>query len=217
MFPMIYDVTAIAKAKKIIAECMDHLTEKEIKFGETLEVGAIESAAALNISATTLIESTAPNFQHIATSTYGSITGKTGANIYVETEDAGDVTLIAKGSGDVNINVNTGDVFIEMEADSFPTFNDAWDNYTSSWQYVRYWKDPFGMVHITGTCAPNTSTSNIIFTLPTGYRPIDDVAFPAVYGDHDVVRVWVEPTGIVKCITFSGKPYISLSICFRAA
>jgi phosphoenolpyruvate-protein phosphotransferase (PTS system enzyme I) len=41
MFPMISDVQEIIMAKKIIAECMDYLTERDVEFGEKLEVGAM--------------------------------------------------------------------------------------------------------------------------------------------------------------------------------
>jgi len=52
---------------------------------------------------------------------------------------------------------------------------------------VRYYRDPFGFVHLEGTakvCLGTATAQAIIFTLPAGYRPAGAIEFPVVYGGN---------------------------------
>ena len=47
----------------------------------------------------------------------------------------------------------------------------SWVNYYATTEgKVKYWKDAFGVVHLTGLIKSGT-IANIAFTLPEGYRP----------------------------------------------
>lgn len=59
---------------------------------------------------------------------------------------------------------------IALEAISTPTLLNGWVNYDSTYSQAGYYKDNFGIVHLTGTVKDGPS-GNIIFILPSGYRP----------------------------------------------
>jgi len=52
-----------------------------------------------------------------------------------------------------------------------PTFKNNWDNLNPSARGARFYKDPFGRVHLAGMV--DTGTSSVVFTLPEGYLPAD--------------------------------------------
>jgi hypothetical protein len=55
-----------------------------------------------------------------------------------------------------------------------PTFQNGWDNFSAgTWSSAGYWKDAFGVVHLTGTL-DGANADTVAFTLPAGYRPASD-------------------------------------------
>jgi hypothetical protein len=56
-----------------------------------------------------------------------------------------------------------------------PPFQNSWANFSPGvWSGAGYWKDAFGVVHLTGTIDSGTADS-VAFTLPAGYTPaLDD-------------------------------------------
>lgn len=57
----------------------------------------------------------------------------------------------------------------EIGATGNPAFENSWVNYDSS-RKARFYKDPFGRVHLGGVVKTGTVPSTA-FTLPEGYRP----------------------------------------------
>jgi len=51
------------------------------------------------------------------------------------------------------------------------TFENGWHDYSLAYNPARFYKDPFGIVHLSGAIAGGTLHSTA-FTLPEGYRPI---------------------------------------------
>jgi hypothetical protein len=52
---------------------------------------------------------------------------------------------------------------------------------------VRYYRDPFGFVHLEGiakVCLGTATAQETIFTLPAGHRPEGAIEFPVVYGGN---------------------------------
>lgn len=69
---------------------------------------------------------------------------------------------------------------------------------------VRYFKDLSGIVHFKGLMGATASVASgsMLFTLPVGFRPYDNVLFPAVIGNGigtntGMFRIDVYPTGEV--------------------
>lgn len=105
-----------------------------------------------------------------------------------------------------------------------PAFNTGagWGNYTT-YSQARFYKDPFGRVHLSGYVAGGASGSTI-FTLPDGYLPEKQCRFTieietsgAGHGPH--AHVQIETTGVIST-TFNGggtATYLMLDgISFRA-
>lgn len=123
-----------------------------------------------------------------------------------------------------NNSTSTSDVESVREVGTVgnPSFQNSFTNFGGGWETVGFWKDPFSMVHLHGlvTNASDKSGFNI-FTLPTGYRPADNLLFPQVRGNpenHIFTRVDVLDDGSVQPALMSAGNWISLSgISFRIA
>lgn len=59
------------------------------------------------------------------------------------------------------------------------TFENGWHDYGLAANPTRYFKDPFGIVHLSGGMAGGTLSATA-FTLPAGYRPIGLALFPVL-------------------------------------
>ena len=67
-------------------------------------------------------------------------------------------------------------------------FNTNFRNYTGvAGNDVAYYKDPFGVVHITGACEKTVAWANndILLTMPVGYRPNQAVQWMGMVGTQD--------------------------------
>lgn len=97
---------------------------------------------------------------------------------------------------------------------SAPAFQNSWVNQdTAIYKNLHFWKDPFGMVHVQGFVKSGSGLT--VFTLPAGYRPSDDLAFPATYNNSGPQPTWVfvAPTGEVT--VNNGTDQVAISIHFR--
>jgi hypothetical protein len=77
-------------------------------------------------------------------------------------------------------------------------------SYTNSWvdngagaEVGGYYKDALGFVHLKGTVKNGTSASAGIFTLPTGYRPLNQINFMCTSAGVQVVML-VSSAGVIS-------------------
>jgi hypothetical protein len=78
-----------------------------------------------------------------------------------------------------------------------PAFQNGWTNFNSAtWSNAGYWKDPTGVVHLTGTLN-GANANTIVFTLPAGYRPALN-QFMAAANGQTAMSFEVMTTGDVK-------------------
>lgn len=130
----------------------------------------------------------------------GTIAGL--AILYVDTAD-GDLKV---KFGDGTTKVLASDTAVSWTA---PTFQNSWTDYADSvaagWEEAGYHKDHLGWVHIRGLIVGGTAVGGVstLFTLPSGFRPANNLIFPAVQSDGtgatlgDVARIDVHANGNV--------------------
>jgi hypothetical protein len=74
----------------------------------------------------------------------------------------------------------------EMGSFIAPTLLNSWANYSpgsgGNWEQAGYWKDASGVVHIRGFVKSGT-INTAVFTLPTGYRPTQDIHLATISND----------------------------------
>ncbi len=81
-----------------------------------------------------------------------------------------------------------------------PAFQNSWANSGSGLRDVSFWKDQLGGVHLQGHMSGGASTS-VAFTLPLGYRPSAELAFPNRHmSTSQSTEVLIETNGEVKVI-----------------
>jgi hypothetical protein len=79
-----------------------------------------------------------------------------------------------------------------------PTLAGTWVNFGAPQQVAGYAKDPLGFVWIRGCVKNGGLIPSNIFTLPTGYRPPNDLEFPIdSAGGFGLLRI-VAATGVVS-------------------
>lgn len=94
-----------------------------------------------------------------------------------------------------------------------PTFQNAWVDFGSPDTLAGYHKDQFGWVHIKGKVKTGTIGLSI-FTLPVGYRPLEDYRF-AVTSNGAFGSVKISTSGTVVC-DIGNNAYVELNgISFR--
>ena len=90
------------------------------------------------------------------------------------------------------------------------TFAGSWVNITGG--NTQYYIDPFGIVRIRLRAKSGTGA---IFTLPSGYRPPEDLYLPAD-GDAAFAQVnIIASTGVVSLVTGTAVFGVSAEITFR--
>src|SRR5262245_26231114 len=76
--------------------------------------------------------------------------------------------------GDQGAKGDTGQVPTPAAPVSVSSFGNNWVTWDTGYE-VSYWKDPFGVVHLTGSIASGLVSTDddsyTVFTLPVGYRP----------------------------------------------
>ena len=138
-------------------------------------------------------------------------------------EDNGSVALSIATNGNVGIGttspsakltVTGGTTNLQQENWRIPTLLNSWQNYGGSFNRIGYFKDSQGIVHLKGLV--RNGTSNLIFNLPSGYRPSGTEIYVVIAGNA-IGRVDINSSGAVSRVVGSAT-YISLdSITFRAA
>lgn len=106
-----------------------------------------------------------------------------------------------------------------------PTLLNGWTNYNesgsaTSYGPARFYKDPFGVVHLSGLIKGGTETTSgqTVMTLPAGYRPSRRVMFAVITSPNVVARVDVLSDGsVTPNAGTASTSYLSLDgISFRA-
>jgi hypothetical protein len=101
-----------------------------------------------------------------------------------------------------------------VEPKQSPTFQNSWVDFGVSFAPAKYYKDPFGIVHLEGLIK-NGASGSPAFTLPAGYRPSAEEIFTS-FSNAGLASVNVNFAGQV--IPSGGTGYLSISgITFRAA
>lgn len=104
---------------------------------------------------------------------------------------------------------------IGTNAYQIPTFENNWVNYdTDNYSPAKYYKDQFGVVHLQGM-VKSGGLPSAIFTLPEGYRPLQNRLFPVASGGY-FGQIAVFTDGQVFFFVGYTNPYVSLEgISFR--
>lgn len=92
-----------------------------------------------------------------------------------------------------------------------PVFETGVSNASFTTSKAGFFKDSFGLVHLQGTVS--SPTNHALFTLPPGFRPLNQVSFaaPAFVGlTYKVNRVVVSEEGVIYNDRGEGTEYIGL-------
>ena len=112
-------------------------------------------------------------------------------------------------------SADLGDVFGPC-----PDGTNAWLNATFFNAEVGYYRDPFGIVHLRGTAERCGTITDVIFTLPAGFRPEGPVDTLGVKNQTDAHEVRILDNGEVSATTpglTSGNTISFEGITFRCA
>jgi hypothetical protein len=114
--------------------------------------------------------------------------------------------------------LSSDEAWREVGAAAQPAFENNWSNYNSSgYSTAGFYKDKEGIVHLKGSLAPGATGAGV-FTLPAGYRPVQNQTFPSVNlgGSPPVNLVYVLTNGSVV-IQYTVSIYGSLdAVQFRS-
>lgn len=92
-----------------------------------------------------------------------------------------------------------GDVTLPqtVETPTDITLLNGWE-VKDNWLAPRYYKDPFGQVHLAGVIKNTSSTFVSFGDLPAGYRPIKGILFPVAFPHYYQYRLSL-------CVSFDGR------------
>jgi hypothetical protein len=113
--------------------------------------------------------------------------------------------------------LNSNKANVKQEDWITPTLINGWTTYGTPWlARAGYYKDSTGVVHLTGSLKPGAAT--ILFTLPSGYRPLSRLDFIcATDAANNNMRINVASAGTITVLAFTGYTWISLDgISFKA-
>jgi hypothetical protein len=96
---------------------------------------------------------------------------------------------------------------IVIEAVTAPTLLNSWANFGGGTSPAGFWKDPTGIVHLTGAVKSGTMGVSI-FTLPAGYRPLSGQSYFPIVSNSTTGVCYVDPGGAV--VPTAGS---SVSVC----
>jgi hypothetical protein len=98
-----------------------------------------------------------------------------------------------------------------QEAWIAPTLLNGWVNFGSGNIEASFYKDEFGVVHLSGLIKSGTTTGGTtLFTLPIGYRPPLSINF--ITADVDgFARLFITNTGVVGIDANVSNIYLSLN------
>ena len=97
----------------------------------------------------------------------------------------------------------------------FPTLQNGWANFSTSFMPARYKKDSSNVVHINAFIKDGTAGSgDAIFTLPVGYRPDKNTVISALNA-NTTVYYYVNTGGeITPSLNFTPSSWLSLNFSF---
>lgn len=115
----------------------------------------------------------------------------------------------------VAANLPTLEAVKVVGATGQPVFQNSWVAFGTGDDQPGFYKDAWGIVHLTGTLKSGT-VGSVMFTLPAGYRPQYNNIFPAVVnGAFGATRI--QTSGDVSQLAGGSNVYHALSgISFRA-
>lgn len=116
----------------------------------------------------------------------------------------------AAGGGVVYSPGTVMDTWHPVGAAGQPPFISPWANYAVGTQVVQFRKFPDGKVSLSGYTKGGIS-GQVIFTLPAGYRPPDQMAW-LVYSAAGPVLLTVDPNGDVKPTNTTGTTLLATSL-----
>ena len=93
-----------------------------------------------------------------------------------------------------------------------PAFQNNWINYGGDFQPAIFYKESNGLTHIEG-CIKSGTNGSVVFTLPDGYRPLNEILLNSYSGVHSFVvdQIDITPDGNVS-VSSSDDGAISLNI-----
>ena len=95
-----------------------------------------------------------------------------------------------------------------------PAFLDGWSAFSTD--PVRFYKDPFGIVHLEGGVTRTSGQSRTIFILPRGYRPSRDQELPVTSYGGKFAEMILTPDGRVQIAPEADIRFVSLDgLSFR--
>ena len=101
-----------------------------------------------------------------------------------------------------------------LEAWQSATLTNGWSNWGGGYETARFFKDNFGIVHLSGLITGGTA-GTALFQLPVGYRPSGNLIFPAANANQ-YTEVTVNSSGSVTVAGGANNTWLSLSgISFR--
>ncbi|PSB22155.1 hypothetical protein C7B65_01755 [Phormidesmis priestleyi ULC007] len=114
---------------------------------------------------------------------------------------------------DRKLVVRGGETSLEQEDWQTPTLQNGWVNYDTTYNSAAYFKDSLGIVHLKGLVKAGTGT---IFTLPVGYRPLNQELHAVATHPNEMGRIDILTNGQVY-MQKGNNAWISLDgITFRA-
>jgi hypothetical protein len=102
----------------------------------------------------------------------------------------------------------------EVGAAGQPAFQGTWVNVGGGSRTAKFYKDPFGQVHLSGQVKSGTLTT-VIFALPAGYRPLTQLEF-AVWSNNAYGTALVGADGSVYGWNGSATSFSLDNVHFRA-
>lgn len=118
---------------------------------------------------------------------------------------------------------SVGQAWREVGAAGEAAFVAGWANISpgfGNFETAGYRRDSEGFVYLKGVVIMNSGASFLIFTLPSGFRPANDVAIAVLGGSgtNNSGRLTIGTDGTVTSFTNTNTQYISLgNIQFRGA
>ena len=98
--------------------------------------------------------------------------------------------------------------------DGQPPFAAQWENSGNKLAPVSFYKDREGVVHLEGLASQESNGGDLVFTLPSGYRPKERLLFQVFGYSGAPTDAFVDPDGTVHA---GNETEVSLSgITFRA-
>jgi len=96
-----------------------------------------------------------------------------------------------------------------------PSYENSWGTTCCGDESARFYKDPWGIVHLQGSTYNAAPSSATIFTLPVGYRPAGTLYY-STYGAGGS-PAYIEITSSGAVISYTAQTFVSLTnISFRA-